>query len=96
MKRNTLVWASVATAVAVPLFMYLRPTAPKGTQPVKPFDAQKYLGKWYEMARLDYFFERNLDNVTAHYSLNDNGTIKVVNRGFDVVKNEWKESVGKA
>lgn len=69
---------------------------PKGAKPVKPFDEEKYLGKWYEIARLDMRFERNLNNVTAEYSLNPNGTIRVNNQGYDYIKNEWKQSVGKA
>ncbi|MGC3944689.1 MAG: lipocalin family protein [Chryseolinea sp.] len=96
MKSKQILWTAIAAAAAVPVLMYTRPTAPRGTKPVTPFDKDKYLGKWYEIARLDYFFERNLDNVTANYSVNPDGTIKVVNRGFDVLKNEWKESIGKA
>ncbi|MDD2982740.1 MAG: lipocalin family protein [Crocinitomicaceae bacterium] len=69
---------------------------PKNVKPVKAFDANKYLGKWYEIARLDMRFERNLNNVTATYSLNQNGTIKVDNRGYDYVDEKWKQSVGKA
>jgi len=71
-------------------------TIPKGAVAVKPFDNSRYLGKWYEIARLDFKFERNLDNTTAEYSLNEDGTIKVVNRGYDTVKNEWKQATGKA
>ena len=69
---------------------------PKGASAVKPFDVNKYLGKWYEIARKDFKYEKNLNNVTADYSLNKDGSIRVVNRGYDVVKEEWKESVGKA
>ena len=69
---------------------------PEGITPVKNFDAEKYLGKWYEIARLDYRYERGLTQATAVYSKRDDGGISVVNRGFDRKKNEWKESVGKA
>ncbi len=69
---------------------------PEGAVPVKNFDVSRYLGVWYEVARLDHRFERDLNNVTANYSLNDNGTIKVVNRGFNFVNEEWKEATGKA
>lgn len=69
---------------------------PKGAAAVKPFELEKYLGKWYEIARKDFKFEKNLNNVTADYSLNDDGSIRVLNRGYDVVKEEWKESIGKA
>lgn len=69
---------------------------PKGATAVKNFNADKYLGKWYEIARFDYRFEKNMDNVTAEYSQNPDGTIRVQNRGFNYVKKEWKQSVGEA
>jgi apolipoprotein D and lipocalin family protein len=69
---------------------------PKGATAVKPFDKGKYLGKWYEIARMDFRFERNLNNTTAEYSLNADGTIKVVNRGYNYVEKKWTEAVGKA
>jgi apolipoprotein D and lipocalin family protein len=69
---------------------------PVNVEPVKQFEAAKYLGKWYEIARLDHSFERGLSKVTADYSMRDDGGIKVVNRGFKADGNEWKESVGKA
>src|SRR5690242_148109 len=96
MKHKTLFWTAIAAAAVVPVLYYTRSTAPKGAKAVTPFDRQRYLGKWYEVARLDYYFERNLDNVTATYSLNEDGSIRVDNRGFDVLRNEWKESIGKA
>jgi len=68
----------------------------EGATAVKNFKSDQYLGKWYEIARFDYRFEKNLDNVTADYSLNPDGTIKVQNRGYNYVKKEWKESVGEA
>jgi apolipoprotein D and lipocalin family protein len=69
---------------------------PKGVIAVEGFNLQRYLGAWYEIARLDHSFERGLSRVTATYSLNENGTVRVVNRGFDSKKNEWKEAIGKA
>lgn len=63
---------------------------------VGSFDPQQYIGTWYEIARLDNRFEKGLEQVTANYSLNDDGTIKVINRGFNPDKNEWKEAEGKA
>jgi apolipoprotein D and lipocalin family protein len=70
--------------------------APAGVQPVSGFELQRYLGTWYEVARLDHSFERGLERVTASYELREDGGVKVVNRGFDVAKGEWKEAVGKA
>ena len=69
-------------------------TIPDGAKAVKPFDKEKYLGKWYEIARFDFKFERNLSNTTANYSINENGTIKVVNRGYNYEKKQWKEATG--
>ena len=69
---------------------------PKNAKGISNFDKEKYLGKWYEIARIDFKYERNLNNVTAQYSLNQNGTIKVLNEGFNYVKNEWKSAEGKA
>lgn len=69
---------------------------PDNVSPVRGFDVQRYLGLWYEIARLDHSFERGLEKVTAHYSLMEGGGIRVVNRGFNPVKNLWKEAVGRA
>ncbi len=71
-------------------------TIPKGAVAVSPFDINKYLGQWYEIARTDNSFERNLNNVTANYSFNQNGSIKVLNRGFNYKTLEWKQAIGKA
>lgn len=71
-------------------------TIPERAVAIKPFSKEKYLGKWYEIARLDFKYERNLDNTTATYSLNDNGSIKVVNQGYDTVKKKWVQAIGKA
>lgn len=70
--------------------------APNNVQPVKNFELQRYLGTWYEIARLDHSFERDLQQVTATYSLRDDGGIRVVNKGFNPKKNKWKEAIGKA
>lgn len=69
---------------------------PRGAVAVKNFDAKKYLGRWYEIARFDYRFEKNMDNVTAEYSENPNGTIRVINKGYDYIKKLWQDSIGEA
>lgn len=69
---------------------------PEGVQPVNDFELDRYLGKWYEIARLDHSFERGLTRVTAEYSLRDDGGVRVVNRGFSAAKGEWDEAEGKA
>lgn len=71
-------------------------TVPEGITPVNNFELSRYLGTWYEIARLDHSFERGLERVTAQYSLQDDGGVKVVNRGFNVEKQQWDEALGKA
>jgi apolipoprotein D and lipocalin family protein len=63
---------------------------------VQSVNAKQYLGTWYEIARLDHSFERGLEQVSANYSMQDDGSIKVVNKGYNTEKKEWKEAVGKA
>lgn len=69
---------------------------PDGIEPVSDFDADRYLGKWYEIARLDHSFERGLSRVTAEYSLRDDGGIRVINRGYNTASGEWEQADGKA
>ena len=69
---------------------------PENVKPVENFKLENYLGKWYEIARLDHSFERGLSRVTAEYSLRDDGGLKVINRGYSVKENKWKEAEGKA
>jgi apolipoprotein D and lipocalin family protein len=69
---------------------------PDGIKPLESFEPEQYSGTWYEIARLDHSFERGLQQVTARYSLREDGGLDVVNRGYDVAKNEWQEADGKA
>lgn len=70
--------------------------APEGIEPVRGFEADRYMGRWYEIARLDHRFERGLEQVTATYALNADGTVAVLNKGYDPAKGEWNEAAGKA
>jgi len=69
---------------------------PAGVTPVSPFELDRYLGTWYEIARLDHRFERGLSQVTADYSRRDDGGIRVVNRGYDAARDSWQEAEGRA
>lgn len=69
---------------------------PKTVKPVTNFELDKYLGKWYEIARLDHSFERGMNQVSATYSLRDDGGVSVLNKGFSESENEWSEAQGKA
>ncbi|EHU9446252.1 lipocalin family protein [Vibrio vulnificus] len=69
---------------------------PETVKPVDEFNLHNYLGKWYEIARLDHSFEEGLTQVTAEYTLKDDGGVAVVNKGFLADENQWKEAEGKA
>ena len=69
---------------------------PEGVRPVTDFELDRYLGQWHEIARLDHSFERGLQQVSATYRLRDDGSVQVINRGFDVDNGEWKQAEGVA
>ena len=68
---------------------------PENITPVDNFNIERYLGKWYEIARLDHSFERGLTSVSAEYSLRSDGGLLVVNRGYSKKENKWKDIEGK-
>ncbi|ANQ29305.1 lipocalin family protein [Vibrio natriegens] len=69
---------------------------PEGVDPVQNFELKPYLGKWFEIARLDHSFERGLSNVTAEYELREDGGVTVINRGYSQEEQSWKQAEGKA
>lgn len=69
---------------------------PENVKPVEQFKLEKYLGKWYEIARLDHSFERGLSRVSADYSMGTDGGVRVINRGYSEKDKAWKEAEGKA
>ena len=69
---------------------------PVGVSPVGSFDSERYLGTWYEIARFDHGFERELSHVSATYSKRADGKIEVVNRGYHTGKRSWQEITGSA
>lgn len=69
---------------------------PEGIKPVENFRLDDYLGKWYEIARLDHTFERGLSDVSAEYARRADGGVDVLNRGYDADKGKWKEAHGRA
>lgn len=89
-------WKMLTAGAGALLSVACAPTPPQGVTPVNNFDSERYLGRWYEIARLDHRFERGLEQVTASYSKRDDGGLKVVNRGYNVKKQRWQESEGKA
>jgi apolipoprotein D and lipocalin family protein len=69
---------------------------PEGLEPVTGFELDRYLGAWYEIARLDHSFERGLTNVSAEYAMRNDGGVSVLNRGYDPAKRKWKDARGRA
>ncbi|VVE37801.1 Outer membrane lipoprotein Blc [Pandoraea eparura] len=69
---------------------------PPGVSPVSPFDVSRYQGRWYELARLDHAFERGMTDVSATYTPQPDGSLRVLNRGFDTANGQWREVTGKA
>lgn len=92
--RNKISWILFCAVIAVLLSSCA--SIPKNAKAVKNFDVNKYLGTWYEIARFDFRFEKELDNVSAQYSLNEKGDVKVLNSGYNFIKGEWKKAEGQA
>jgi apolipoprotein D and lipocalin family protein len=69
---------------------------PEGITSVRGFDLNRYVGVWYEIARLDHRFERGMSDVSATYRAQDDGGVEVINRGFDPAKGAWREAIGNA
>ena len=82
----TILWSGLSGCLGIP----------EGAEPVEGFELDRYLGTWYEIARLDHSFERGLSDVTATYTQREGGGVKVINRGFDQKDNDWQEAEGKA
>ena len=90
-----LIGAAAALAVAA-LSACSTLRTPEGIKPVSGFDVERYLGHWHEIARIEHSFERGLIQTSATYSRNDDGTLRVVNRGYDPLSKKWKEAEGTA
>lgn len=64
--------------------------------PVEHFDLNRYLGIWHEVARMDHRFERDLTDVTAEYTLQGDGTIRVLNSGIKSKTGKRSQIIGRA
>ena len=69
---------------------------PDNVKPVDDFELSRYLGTWYEVARFDHSFEEGLSEVTATYSMREDGGVNVINKGFSKEEGKWDEAQGKA
>ncbi len=93
---NTYFFKNALILIAMALLFTSCASIPQGVDAVTSFEKDNYLGKWYEIARFDFKFEKGLNNTTAEYTLRNDGKIKVTNRGYDYEKKEWREAIGKA
>jgi len=82
-------------AVAGVTYNLLSRDIPKGATAVQPFDINKYMGTWYEIARFPSAIEKNINRLTEQYSINDKGAIKVITKGYNYKKDKWTEIEGK-
>ncbi|MGC6388178.1 outer membrane lipoprotein Blc [Ewingella sp. S1.OA.A_B6] len=90
------IWSKISVVLSAVMSVACSVTPPSDVKVVNNFELNRYLGTWYEVARLDHSFESGLEQVTANYSLREDGGVKVINRGFNTEKQKWQESEGKA
>jgi apolipoprotein D and lipocalin family protein len=93
-RRARLLALAGATGLALALAGCVSP--PGGVTPVRGFDSARYLGEWHAIMRLDHAFERGLTNVSAVYTAQGAGALRVVNRGFDRATCRWRSVEGRA
>ena len=101
MRGKYLIFGVLGTSVLLGACAAIPKPGPVGNravpQPAKPLDIQRYMGLWYEQFRYEASFEKDMEEVTARYSVNPDGTVKVVNRGRTKGgSGKWKQSIGKA
>ena len=93
--KNKIILASVISVISLGLFSSCT-SIPEKAKAIENFNVNRYLGTWYEIARSDNRFERNMDNVVAKYSLKNNDELVVFNSGYNFEKKEWKSITGSA
>ncbi|MFD2599163.1 lipocalin family protein [Sphingobacterium corticis] len=93
-KKQSLLALS-AIAIGTAAYNILKPVK-SNVAVVDDLDLDRYMGVWHEVARLDFFWEKDLTDVTATYTKLSNGKIQVINRGFDQKSKKWKQRIGKA
>lgn len=96
--RKIITLSSVVAAAGIASYLIAcsKKMIPEKATALNNFQLEKYLGTWYEIARLDFKYEKNLKNVTASYTLKNPTTVDVLNRGYDTVKHKWKDAKGVA
>ncbi|MFT4584824.1 MAG: apolipoprotein D and lipocalin family protein [Gammaproteobacteria bacterium] len=93
-QRSVVIHSLVVTLLCIGLGGCLG--IPDNVKAVRNFELERYLGTWYEIARLDHRFERGLSQVSAEYSRRDDGGVRVINSGYNPEDREWERAEGKA
>lgn len=96
MKNNSKIIVTIAGTLTLLFILSSCASKPSKAEPVIDFDVNRYLGTWYEVARIDFTHEKNMNNVSAHYSLDEKGNVKVFNSGYNYKKQKWEKAEGKA
>ena len=81
---------------SVSYLMFGKLGIPEGMTAVQDFDIHRFTGTWYEIARLDHGFEKGMNHVSAEYTLGQDGSLKIINKGFDTKTSTWQSSEAKA
>ncbi|WP_410220711.1 lipocalin family protein [Pedobacter sp.] len=96
MKTKHKLVTSIVLIAGIAIILNSCASIPQNAKPVHNFNVNRYLGIWYEIARFDFRFEKDLDNTSAQYSLDKNGNVIVLNSGYNFKKNQWKKAEGLA
>lgn len=96
MGTKKIILAAAAILTGYKLYRACSPVIPSYVVPVTGFEVNRYLGKWYEVGRIDNRFEKGLINTTAQYALNDDGSLNVLNSGIDNKTGRFKHASGTA
>lgn len=96
MRNRFLYRICVILGISLLVFSCNKAVIPEKAKPIDNFEVERYLGTWYEIARFDFRFEKDLDNTSAQYSLDEQGDVIVLNSGYNYVKKEWEKAIGKA
>lgn len=94
-KEKWLIALAASAGLAAIIYKLISKDIPDGATAVQPFDINRYLGKWYEIARLPNRIERNIKDITDNYSRINDNTFKIVAKGYDTKKGNWREMSGK-
>ena len=95
--EQLLIVGAIGTAAATAAYLlWPKKDLPRGATVVEPFDLDRYLGTWHEIARLPNKVENNLKALTEKYSIREDGMVGVISKAFDTQKQRWVKAIGKA